>query len=137
MERASWLLAGMFFILLMAAGVAWWNASNRREPSMYFQAAVPFAANDIALSLDGRTLAMAAYSAQANNNALWTYEVGGRRTSALDGTQGASYPFWSPDGRFIGFFADGKLRRWMCHEGRSRCFAMHRTGAEAHGTGTA
>jgi Tol biopolymer transport system component len=59
----------------------------------------------------GRRWAMAAYSAQVNNNALWTYEVGGRRTSAIDGTQGASYPFWSPDGRSIGFFADGKLKK--------------------------
>jgi eukaryotic-like serine/threonine-protein kinase len=111
MERAGWLFAGMFFLLLMAAGVAWWKASNRRAPSMYFQAAVPFAANDIALSPDGQTLAMVAYSAQVNNNALWTYEVGGRRTSAIDGTNGASYPFWSPDGRSIGFFADGKLKK--------------------------
>jgi hypothetical protein len=54
---------------------------------------------------------MVAYSPQANNYAVWTHEVGGQRTSSLDGTQGASYPFWSPDGRFIGFFADGKLKK--------------------------
>jgi hypothetical protein len=29
----------------------------------------------------------------------------------LVGTQGASYPFWSPDAKFIGFFADGKLKK--------------------------
>src|SRR5262249_41450345 len=29
----------------------------------------------------------------------------------LPGTEGASYPFWAPDGRAIGFFADGKLKR--------------------------
>src|SRR5215203_6305779 len=29
----------------------------------------------------------------------------------LDGTVGASHPFWSPDGRSLGFFADGKLKR--------------------------
>jgi Tol biopolymer transport system component len=29
----------------------------------------------------------------------------------LEGTEGASYPFWSPDSRSIGFFADGKLKR--------------------------
>jgi Tol biopolymer transport system component len=42
---------------------------------------------------------------------LWTYEVGSHRTKSLDGTQGATFPFWSPDGRFIGFFADGKLKK--------------------------
>ena len=99
------------FLLAVAGGAAWWQASNRRPPPMYFHASVPFPANDLALSPDGRMLAMVAYSAQANNYVLWTYEVGGRQTSSLNGTQGASYPFWSPDGKFIGFFADGKLKK--------------------------
>jgi WD40 repeat protein len=30
---------------------------------------------------------------------------------SLAGTDGASSPFWSPDSRFLGFFADGKLRK--------------------------
>jgi eukaryotic-like serine/threonine-protein kinase len=110
-ERASWLLAATFFLLMMAGGAAWWHASNRRPHPMYFHTSAPFAANDLALSPDGRTLAMVAYSAQANDYVLWTYEVGGRRTSSLDGTQGPTYPFWSPDGKFIGFFADGKLKK--------------------------
>jgi len=29
----------------------------------------------------------------------------------LDGTQGASYPFWSPDGRTLAFFSEGKLKK--------------------------
>jgi eukaryotic-like serine/threonine-protein kinase len=110
-ERAGWLLAATFFLLAVAAGAAWWHASNRRSHAMYFHTSVPFAANDLALSPDGHTLAMVAYSTQANNYMLWTYEVGGRRTSSLDGTQGATYPFWSPDGKFLGFFADGKLKK--------------------------
>jgi len=110
-ERAAWLLAAALSVLLISGGAAWWQASNRPPRSMYFHASVPFAANDLALSPDGRTLAMVAYSAQANNYVLWTYEVGGHRTNSLDGTQGASYPFWSPDGKFIGFFADGELKK--------------------------
>jgi len=110
-ERASWLLAASFLVLAVVASAAWWQASNQRPRSMYFHASVPFAANDIALSPYGRTLAMVAYSQAESNYVLWTYEVGGRRTSSLEGTQGASYPFWSPDGKFIGFFADGKLKK--------------------------
>jgi len=109
-ERASW-PAATFFLLLMAAGAALWNMNNKRPPPMFFHTPVPFAANDLALSPDGRLLAMVAYSAQANNYVLWTYEVGGRQTSLLQGTEGPSYPFWSPDGRSIGFFADGKLKK--------------------------
>jgi hypothetical protein len=29
----------------------------------------------------------------------------------MPGTEGAQYPFWAPDSRSIGFFAEGKLRR--------------------------
>src|SRR5216684_2462668 len=107
----GWLAAAAFFLLMVAAGAAWWRASNRRPPRMYFQTSIPFPANDLALSPDGHTLALVAYSAQANNYVLWTHEVGGRQTNSLAGTQGASYPFWSPDGKFIGFFADGKLKK--------------------------
>ena len=110
-ERAAWLLAAALSVLLIGGGAVWWKASNRRAREMYFHTSVPFPANDLALSLDGRMLAMVAYSEQASNYVLWTYEVGGRRTNALDGTPGASFPFWSPDGKFIGFFADGKLKK--------------------------
>src|SRR6202045_4000084 len=110
-QRASWLLVATFFLLAVAGGTAWWKANDRRHRSMYFHTSVPFAANDLALSPDGQILVMVAYSAQANNYVLWTYEIGGRQTNSLVGTQGASYPFWSPDGKFIGFFADGKLKK--------------------------
>ncbi len=110
-ERASWLLAATFFLLMMAAGTAWWQAGNKRLPPMYFNASVRFAAHDLALSPDGRTLVMVAYPAQTDNYLLWTYEIGSRQSASLAVTQGASYPFWSPDGRSIGFFADGKLKR--------------------------
>ena len=110
LARASWLLAATFFLLAAMGGV-WWRASNQHPRAMYFHAPVPFPATDLALSPDGRMMAIVASSAQANSDVLWTYEIGGRRTSALDGTQGASYPFWSPDGKFVGFFADGKLKK--------------------------
>ena len=30
---------------------------------------------------------------------------------SLAGTDGAAYPFWSPDSRFVGFFAEGRLKK--------------------------
>ena len=117
-ERAGWLLATALSVLLIGGGAAWWQASNRRTHPMYFHTSVSFPANDLALSPDEKTLAIVAYSSPANNYVLWTHEVGGRQTSSLAGTQGASYPFWSPDGKFIGFFADGKLKKVGVSEGR-------------------
>jgi len=56
-------------------------------------------------------LAMVGYSANANDYMLWTHEIGSQRTTPLEGTHGANYPFWSPDGKSLGFFADGKLKK--------------------------
>jgi Tol biopolymer transport system component len=130
-ERTSWLLTATFFLTTLAGGAAWWQASSRRPHAMYFHASVPFAANDLALSPDGHALAMVAYSTQANNYVLWAYEVGGRQTNPLVGTQGASFPFWSPDGKFIGFFADGKLKKVEVSGGQPQvlCDAPNGRGA--------
>src|SRR6185295_10021013 len=42
----------------------------------------------------------------------------GNESRALPGTENASNPFWSPDGRSIGFFADGKVKRIDVDGGR-------------------
>ena len=35
----------------------------------------------------------------------------------MPGTEGATYPFWSPDNRYIGFFAQGKLKKILASGG--------------------
>jgi serine/threonine protein kinase len=107
----AWILAGVFLMLALAAGISWWTTTHKRPAAMYFHAAIPFAPNDVALSMDGRALAMVGYTASSNDYMLWVYEVGSRRTTPLEGTHGANYPFWSPDGKSLGFFADGKLKK--------------------------
>jgi len=59
------------------------------------------------LSPDGTQLAFAAHSAK-EQNMLWVRHLDGA-VQKLAGTEGAYCPFWSPDGKFIGFFAAGKL----------------------------
>ena len=41
---------------------------------------------------------------------LWIRDIGQEGQRVIEGTEGASVPFWSPDSRFIGFGADGELR---------------------------
>ena len=60
------------------------------------------------------------YSADANDYVLWTYAVGARTSTPIAGTQKASYPFWSPDSKSIGFFADGKLKKIDASGGQSQ-----------------
>ncbi len=42
---------------------------------------------------------------------LWVQSLRTGSLVALAGTEGARSPFWAPDGRSIGFFSEGKLRR--------------------------
>jgi eukaryotic-like serine/threonine-protein kinase len=62
------------------------------------------------LSSDGSRLAYVAADSQGRI-VLWVRRLDSPKGQPLDGTEGVEYPFWSADGRNIGFFADGKLRR--------------------------
>jgi eukaryotic-like serine/threonine-protein kinase len=117
-DRAGWIVAGLLLLLLLG-GTTWWLRSRETPSAMYFNSSVPFPASYIAISSDGRMLALVAYSDQANKNVIWIQPVGGRSATVLPGTEGASYPFWSPDGRSLGFFADGKLKTIDAASGRS------------------
>jgi serine/threonine-protein kinase len=61
------------------------------------------------LSPDGTTLAFVAQ--QANLSRLFVRKLDQLQAAALAGTEGAASPFFSPDGRWIAFFAGGKLKR--------------------------
>lgn len=62
-----------------------------------------------ALSPDGSRIAFIANRDRVPM--LWVRPLDATESRALPGTDGASFPFWSPDGRSIGFFADNKLKR--------------------------
>jgi len=62
-----------------------------------------------AISPDGRQVAFAA--AVDGKAGLWVRDLGALEARMLPGTEGASLPFWSPDSRSLGFFANGKLKR--------------------------
>jgi len=63
-----------------------------------------------ALSPDGRLLAYVA-STPDGKSVLWLRPIDFLQAQPLPGTDGATYPFWSPDSRFIAFFAGGKLKK--------------------------
>jgi Tol biopolymer transport system component len=63
-----------------------------------------------ALSPDGLRLAFVA-SGPDGKPALWVRALDSLQAQPLAATEGAVFPFWSPDSRFIGFFAGGKLKK--------------------------
>ncbi len=66
-------------------------------------------APDLALSPDGGRLVFSANTGKTRQ--LWLRALDSFTTQPLAGTDGADSPFWSPDGRYIAFFADNKLKK--------------------------
>ncbi len=63
----------------------------------------------VRVSPDGRMLA---FTAEADGEfRLYVRPLETTVARALAGTEGAQYPFWSPDSRSLGFFAHGKIRK--------------------------
>jgi Tol biopolymer transport system component len=65
-----------------------------------------------AISPDGLNLAYVASTPTPDSkSALWIRPMDSLHARLLPRTEAAAFPFWSPDGRYIGFFAGGKLKK--------------------------
>lgn len=74
-----------------------------------------------AVSPDGRQLVFVAQGEEGSQ--LFRRPLELDAAQPLAGTAGASFPFWAPDSRAIGFFADGKLKRLDFDGGSPRALA--------------
>jgi eukaryotic-like serine/threonine-protein kinase len=62
-----------------------------------------------ALSPDGQQIAFLA--GKDGRNRLFVQRLSTGRAEPLAGTEGALFPFWSPESKYIGFFSEGKLKK--------------------------
>lgn len=112
---------GALFLALIAlagfVGYRWAKGSNVAvslhseipPPEKFLLDATGDAGGMPVLSPQGDKLAFVAHSSEAK--LLWVRPLSNDFAKPLDGTSGAAHPFWSPDGRYIGFFAGGKLMK--------------------------
>jgi serine/threonine protein kinase/Tol biopolymer transport system component len=111
-ERLIWLSACA--VLLVATAVLAWAYLSRSQTTAH---AVRLAlANPekttlparVTVSPDGLRVVFIATNADGKR-LLWVRQLESLTAQPLTGTDGAVSPFWSPDSRFIGYFANGKL----------------------------
>ena len=81
------------------------------EPTDVTFSGGPAYAPGAAISPDGRHVAFMAARTGASTTLLWVRSLDSPEARPLTGTDGASFPFWSPDSKSIAFFAQSKLRR--------------------------
>jgi serine/threonine protein kinase len=114
-ERLAWILATLFFSLWLGAllfMIPRFRQTDSRAIMGRFEVSAPEKAKlsySLAISPDGRFLTFVADT--ENKRLLWLRRLDSTEAKPLSGTEGALFPFWSPDSRFIGFFAHGKLKK--------------------------
>ena len=120
-HRVAWL--STLVVALVAAAALWmlWRQPVLEERQLHFHVdpppgtRFPGVAGGSSISPDGRAVAFVAAS---DERTLWIRRLDSLTSDQLPGTTGAEFPFWAPDGRSVGFFADGKLKKIEISGGR-------------------
>ena len=115
-------MIGSALLLASLIAAAAWMMSRRPAPAQDLSVRLTFSppegatladlatAGPVTISPDGRRLAFIARGAD-NKRLLWVRELESTDARPLPGTDGAAYPFWSPDSRLIAFFASEDLKK--------------------------
>ncbi|MFN2386830.1 MAG: protein kinase [Thermoanaerobaculia bacterium] len=119
-ERLAWGLVALLSVAL-AAALAFGVRRRQVEPPRTVRAFIPPPANSaflfageanpgpVTVSPDGRRLAFTAADPDGGTQ-LWVHPLDALEAFPIPRTEDAYFPFWSPDSRFLGFFANGKLK---------------------------
>ena len=115
--RRNWLwpvAALLLAVLGFLVGLHQHSSAPARSP-VYRAALVPprdhsYDSDGFALSPDGTRFAFTATSADGVTT-LWVRSLAEDSSQEFSGTEGAAGPFWSPDSRFVAFFAHSKLKK--------------------------
>jgi Tol biopolymer transport system component len=106
-----------------AAGASFWlsrSPAPAGPPRTVSELGLPegMIAHSVALSPDGSRLVFVGRAGAEATWRIWVRSLASRDVRQLPGTEGAASPFWSPDGRAVGFFADRQLKRIDLEGGR-------------------
>jgi len=110
-ERIVWATALAACIVAAVLVTRWSSGRVADLPEMRVDINVPPTTDPFSFALSPDGLAMAFVAAGSNGSQLWVRRLDSLAPRSLPGTEGAQFPFWSPDSQSVGFFAGNKLRR--------------------------
>jgi serine/threonine protein kinase len=112
-SRRAMLLGFMALVFVLAAALVYvyFGKQSTRLPLVLASISLPEKSRPVfvAVSPDGRSIAL--ILVKDGRQQIWLRSLDSLDLTPLPGTDGAINPFWSPDSRFIAFFADAKLRK--------------------------
>ncbi|HEY2381546.1 MAG TPA: protein kinase [Terriglobia bacterium] len=113
-QRISWLWPAIAWVMALAVAVLAWKhfgETPAQVQSLRYQLTRPGDSEflQFQLSPDGRSLAFAARSGESLR--LYVRALDSLEDREFPGTDGITYPFWSPDSTHIAFFSQGKLKQ--------------------------
>ena len=119
-ERVAWMIAAVLALVTAGLAAAYLRRGPAPMPHVVRSAILPpeknvfrfvgVGAGPVAVSPDGLALAFVATD-PSEKSVIWVRPLDSQIARALPGTDGAMYPFWSPDSRSLGFFVSGKLKK--------------------------
>ena len=120
-ERLIWVsVCAILLIATLALGFAYFLRSEPTPHAVRLALATPEKATvptNVTVSPDGLHIAFVANNVEGKRE-IWVRSLDGLTAQALAGTDGATSPFWSPDSRSIGYFANFKLFKVEASGGR-------------------
>jgi eukaryotic-like serine/threonine-protein kinase len=110
---SGWFAAGVFAVALAALSILHFRATPPLEQTLRATIDMPEGMastfHSFAISPDGRNLVIEA--TVNGKQQLWLRAMNGSEAQPIPLTENGKDPFWSPDSSFIGFFADGELKK--------------------------
>jgi len=123
-DRLAWVTAALLLATTLVLAYLYFRRGEPRAEIMRFALPAPDKTvyrGELALSPDGRRLAFVVTG--AGGRSLWVRSLDSVEARELPGTGEATLPFWSPDSRFIGFFAGNRLKKVDTVGGASQSLA--------------
>ena len=111
--RLAWTIAAAAAIVAAGFGVGWLARRPAKPEPVRFFVGAPEGATTVGspkISPDGRIIAYNVTDSTGVTR-IWVRPLGSLAAQPLAGTETASRPFWSPDSRYLGFMAGGKMRK--------------------------
>jgi len=131
-ERLAWGLAAAAAAAVAVLAVGFVRRAPVRPKLMRFELATPPEITTIdapRISPDGKIIAFNATDSSGKTR-IWVRHLDALVAQPLAGTEGTTRPFWSPDSKFLGFFAEGKLKKLEVSGGPTQKICDAPTGAD-------